>query len=57
MNDAFITNEFENVHNAIPDEDGRTQLQFRQGIMDGMKDERLESYENEIERYYRSLME
>ncbi len=22
MNDAFITNEFENVHNAIPDEDG-----------------------------------
>src|SRR5690606_9043245 len=22
LNDAFITNEFENIHNAIPDEDG-----------------------------------
>jgi hypothetical protein len=42
---------------VIPEKDGRSQEQFREDVMRGMKQERLEDYESEIERYYESLMQ
>ncbi len=42
---------------AIPEKDGRSHEKFREDIMKGMKQDRLETYESEIERYYESLME
>jgi hypothetical protein len=42
----------------IPTEDSRDgQERFRREMMDGMREGRLENYESEIERYYRSLVE
>lgn len=42
----------------IPTEDSREgQERFRREMMDGMREGRLENYESEIERYYRSLVE
>ena len=42
---------------AIPEKDGRSREQFREDVMKGMKEDRLENYESEIERYYESLMQ
>lgn len=42
---------------TIPTEDGRTHEDFREDVLDGMKQDRLQDYESEIERYYESLME
>jgi hypothetical protein len=42
----------------IPTQDSREgQERFRREMMDGMREGRLENYESEIERYYRSLVE
>ncbi|MFU8803146.1 MAG: DUF4175 family protein, partial [Bradymonadaceae bacterium] len=42
----------------IPTQDSREgQEKFRREMMDGMREGRLENYESEIERYYRSLVE
>ena len=45
------------VEVVIPEKDGRTREKFRDGIIEGMKQERLDDYESEIQRYYESLME
>lgn len=42
---------------AIPKEDGRSRETFREDVLKGMKQERLQDYESEIERYYESLMQ
>lgn len=42
---------------VIPTEDGRTQQDFRKDVLEGMKQDRLQEYESEIERYYESLMQ
>lgn len=42
---------------VIPTEDGRSQQHFRQDVMDGMKRDRLQDYDSEIQRYYESLMQ
>ncbi|MBA2664587.1 MAG: DUF4175 family protein [Bradymonadaceae bacterium] len=42
----------------IPTQDSRkTHEQYRKEIMDGMREGRLEDYQTEIERYYKSLVE
>lgn len=42
---------------GIPKEDGRSQQDFRKDVLDGMKQERLQDYDSEIQRYYESLMQ
>lgn len=42
---------------VIPEKDGRTREAFREDILEGMREDRLEEYKSEIERYYESLME
>ena len=42
---------------TIPDEEGRSQGEFRDDILKGMKQQRLDDYTDEIQRYYESLME
>jgi hypothetical protein len=41
----------------IPGEGGEAGPSLREDVVDKMKDEKLENYESEIERYYRSIME
>jgi hypothetical protein len=42
---------------TIPEKEGRSQEAFREDLLDGMKQERIQDYQSEIERYYESLME
>src|SRR5690606_20157195 len=42
----------------IPTNDSRkTHERYRKEVMEGMREGRLEDYQNEIERYYKSLVE
>ena len=41
---------------AIPKKAAPTEDQFRGHVMDGMKQERLQEYDSEIQRYYEALM-
>ena len=42
---------------AIPKKDSRDSLDIRDEVQKRMKDVRLENYDSEIERYYKSLTE
>jgi hypothetical protein len=41
----------------IPEEPDQTPAEFREDILDAMREEALESYREEIRRYYERLVE